>query len=298
MRPLRRLFSLSALLTLVGGSLALLVAASPAASASSTATTTAGDGWVRCAHLSPNAPAVDVYMYPFGNPANPTILRHVAYGAVSDYMAVPAGQYTVAMRAAGAPASSAPVLSTSFSVAAAKSYTVAGVGPAAGLRLQVFDDQMTTPAGKTLVRVFQASLKQHTVTVSFGSDVLAKSLAFGTATSYQTVDPGTATVEFTAAGAHTSMSVDLAADTVHTIVVLDDGSGLKVDNLTDAAGSQVMPAGGAATGFGGMAPQPSGSKLTPWLATLAAGAVLALAAGVQLALAGLRRSRGAAPLSR
>jgi Domain of unknown function (DUF4397) len=295
-RPLRRLFSLSALLTLIGGSLALLVAASPAASAAparSATTSTAGDGWVRCAHLSPNAPAVDVYMYPFGNPANPTVLRHVAYGAVSDYMAVPAGQYTVAMRAAGAPSSSAPVLSTSFSVAAGKSYTVAGVGPAAGLRLQVFDDQMTTPAGKTLVRVFQASLKQHTVTVSLGSDVLAKSLAFGTATAYMAVDPGTGTVDFTAAGAHTSMAVDLGADTVHTIVVLDDGSGLKVDNLTDAAGSQVMPAGGAATGFGGMAPQPAGSNLTPWLVTLGAGVLLALAG-----LAGLRRSRGAAPLSR
>lgn len=290
MRSLRRLFSLS-VIAAISGSLAALPAMASQASAApvAAAASPSQDGWVRCAHLSPNAPAVDVYMYPFGNPARPTILRHVAYGAVSSYMAVAAGQYTVAMRAAGAPASSSPVLSTSFSVGAGRSYTVAGVGPASGLRLQVFDDQMTTPRGKTLVRVFQASLKQHTVTVTLGSDVLARSLAFGTATSYRTVEPGTGTVEFTAPGAHTSMPVDLAADTVHTIVVLDDGSALRVDDLTDAAGSQVMPAGGAATGFGGMARGVTGPDVTPWLVTLIAGAVLALAGSI-----GLRRARGSA----
>jgi hypothetical protein len=34
---------------------------------------TAGpDGWVRIAHLSPQAPAMDMYMYPFGNPVAPS----------------------------------------------------------------------------------------------------------------------------------------------------------------------------------------------------------------------------------
>jgi hypothetical protein len=229
-------------------------------------------------------------MYPFGDPGHPTVLKAVAYGAVSSYMAVGPGQYTVAMRAAGAPASSAPVLSTSFMVSSGTSYTVAGVGPASGLRLQVFRDQMTTPAGKTLVRVFQASLKQHLVTVSDGSAVLARQLAFGTATSYMPIAPGTRTVKFTASGAQASMSVQLAADTVHTIVVLDGPSGLKVDDLTDAAGSQIMPMGGAGTGFGGTAPRVPGAGSAPWLLTLAAGALLAVAGA-----AGLRRSRRTGP---
>src|SRR6266516_2126819 len=73
----------------------LLVGASSAASAS-------GTGWVRCAHLSPNTPAVDVYLYSFGNPKAAIVLKHVAYGDVSSYMAVASGQYTVAMRGAGA----------------------------------------------------------------------------------------------------------------------------------------------------------------------------------------------------
>jgi hypothetical protein len=287
-RSLLRAFRLSAVMALLAGLVALVTAAAPAVSASaSTSTSTAtGIGWVRCAHLSPNTPAVDVYMYAFGTTANPTILRHVSYGNVSSYLSVKAGQYTVAMRAAGASASSAPVLSTSFSVTAGKSYTVAGVGPASGLRLQVFDDQLTAPSGKSLVRVIQASLKEHQVSVSYDSDSLADNLAFASSTAYKAIPAGSGTVKFTSSGGDTSAPVSLEADTVHTIVVLDGADGLKVDNLTDAAGSQVAASGGPATGFGGMAPQPVNSL--PWLATMAGGALLALAGW-----ATLRRTRGA-----
>ena len=287
MKPYLRFLRLSALLTLLGGSLAFLAALAPAASASSSAPAAAQVGWVRCAHLSPNTPAVDVYMYPFGNDSNPTVLKHVSYGNVSDYMAVAAGQYTVAMRQAGAPATSAPVLSTSFWVTAGNSFTVAGVGPASGLKLQVLKDDLTAPAGRALVRVIQASLKDHLVTVTYGSDVLASELAFGSATNYAAVAPGVGTVRFTSSGGTASMPVTLAADTVHTIVVLDGSSGLKVDILTDAAGSKTMPMGGAATGFGGMA-RGTGPDSAPWLLMLAGGSLLAL-----LGFAGLRRSRAA-----
>ena len=285
MRPFFRFFRLPALLTLLGGALAIFAAISPAASASTSAAAATQVGWVRCAHLSPNTPAVDVYMYPFGNDSNPTVLKHVSYGNVSDYMAIAPGQYTVAMRQAGAPVSSPPVLSTSFTVNAGDSYTVAGVGPASGLKLQVLKDDLTAPAGKTLVRVIQASLKDHLVTVSYGSDVLANELAFGSATTYSAITPGMGTVKFSASNGGASTPVTLAADTVHTIVVLDGSAGLKVDNLTDAAGSKTMPMGGAATGFGGMA-RSTGSGSAPWLITLAGGSLMAL-----VGFAGLRRSR-------
>src|SRR6266536_3683027 len=87
----------------------------PAAAASASSATT-GTGWIRLAHLSPNTPAVDVYLYSFGNSNAKIVLRHVAYGTVSPYEAVTAGDYSVAMRSAGAAASSQPVLSTSLPV--------------------------------------------------------------------------------------------------------------------------------------------------------------------------------------
>ena len=62
MRLLRRLARLAMITTMLGSTAALVAAASPAASAAGP------DGWIRIAHLSPEAPAMDMYLYPFGSP--------------------------------------------------------------------------------------------------------------------------------------------------------------------------------------------------------------------------------------
>ena len=277
MRLGRRLVLLAAATALLGGPVA---ATAPLAFAAAS-----DQGWVRCADLSPGTPE-DVYLYPFGNPSQPTMLMHQGYGSVSEYMPVSAGQYTVAMRPPGAAASSPPTVSTSFMVSAGSNYTVASIGSASSPRLKVLSDQMAAAAGsKALVRVIQASVKQPQVTVSVGSDVLARQLAFGSASSYQSVQPGSPIVTVSAPGEQAAMPVTLAAGSVHSLVVLDGTSGLTIDNLTDAAGSTDSPRGGAATGFGGMAPR-AGPGLAPWLGTLAGGVLLAFAGSL-----GLRRSR-------
>jgi len=270
MKLLRHLARLAAIPLLLGGFAAVIAAASPAASAAPLA---ARDGWVRIAHLSPEAPAMDIYLYPFGDPAHPTVVRDVGYGDVSAYMALSPGQYTVAMRGFDAPASSHPALVSSFMVNAKTAYTVAALGPDPGLRVEVLKDQMTTPRGKTLVRVVQASVKVHRVTVSYGTTVLTKQLTFSSVTSYTAVSPGVHAVKVTASGAHANMSLGLTANTVHTIVVLDGSSGLKADDLTDAVGTEAMPKGGTATGLGGTTLPPP-ADLAPWLPLLLAGALL------------------------
>ena len=280
MRLGRRLVLVTAVTALLGGPVVATASAASAASAAG-----AGQGWVRCADLSPGTPE-DVYLYPFGNPSHPTMLMHQGYGSVTEYMPLSAGQYTLAMRPPGAPASSPPTVSTSFMVSAGSNYTVASIGSASSRRLKVLNDQMAAAAGsKALIRVIQASVKQPQVTVSVGSDVLARELGFGSASSYQSVKPGSPTVTFSAQGGHAAMAVKLTAGSVHTLVVLDGSSGLRIDNLTDAAGSTDRPKGGAATGFGGTAPK-AGPGLLPWLGTLAGGLLLAVAGGFSL-----RRSR-------
>lgn len=284
---LRRWFV--AIAVLLGGAVACLAISASAASAAAAgagAAAGANDGWVRCANLSPGTSAVDIYLYAFGNPGNPTILRHASYGDVSSYMAVSAGEYTVAMRPVGAAASSPPVVTTNFMVSAGSAYTVVGIGSSGARRDLVLTDQMAAPKGKALVRVIQASVKQKQVTVSDGPDVLAQQLAFGSATSYMPVNPGAQNVEFMAPGEKTSMAVTLASGSVYTVVVLDGSSGLKVDILTDATGSQDAPGGGAATGFGGTAPRDIVPEMMPWLGILAAGLLL-----VTSGVIGLRRSR-------
>ncbi len=298
MRLGRRLVLLTAATTLLGSAGAAIAAASPAAYAATTggpaataaqAISAAADqgnaGWVRCANLSQGTPE-DVYLYSFGNPEDPTVLMNEGYGSVSSYMQLSAGEYTVAVRPDGAAASSPASITTSFMVSAGTNYTVASLGSATGRWLKVLQDQIAAPSGEALVRVIQASSKQPQVTVSIGADTLARQLALGSVTTYQTVQPGTPTVVFRTPDGRAAMPVTLTAGSVHTIVVLDGTSGLKIENLTDAAASQVAAKGGAATGLGGTAPGPPAPGLAPWLATLAAGLLLAVAGGF-----GLRRSR-------
>ena len=247
-----------------------------------------GMGWVRCAHLSPNTAPVDIYMYSFGDPMAMDVLRHVPYGEVGMYMKMPAGEYSAAIRPAGAPASTTPVISASFMVRAGRAYTVAAIGPARGLRLQALNDQLTTPHGKSMVRVIQASLKEHQVTVRTGSETLASNLHFASVTPYGADKPGRWMVHAAGDSETWSGNVKLTAGSIHTLVVLDSASGLKVADLLDAAGSGMMPHGGVATGLGGTAPGPAPSPL-PLLAGLAGGLLVTAAAAIRL-----RRSRAVA----
>src|SRR5260370_40730783 len=60
------------------------------------ASASAGPGYLRLAHLSPNTPAVDVYLYSLGSPNPMRALHHLGYGDVSAYQSVASGEYTVA----------------------------------------------------------------------------------------------------------------------------------------------------------------------------------------------------------
>ena len=240
-----------------------------------------GAGWLRLAHLSPNTPAVDVYLYSFNNPKALIEVDHVAYGTISGYQKIPAGEYTVAMRKAGAPSSSPPVISATVNIHAGAAYTVAGMGPANGLRLRVLRDRLVTPRGKALVRIIQASLSQHLVTVRAGHSVVARNVRFASVTPYKVVKPGTWVISARGRTQHTSSTITLTAGTIHTIVVLDGSGDIRLDDLVDAAGSKVAPAGAPATGYGGTAPRPGGSEL-PWL--------LLAGAGVLLSIAGVRKA--------
>ena len=279
MRILANVRLLSRLLAAIALTAGLTGLVAPAASAATTSMTEM-NGWMRLAHLSPNTPAVDVYLYSVGNPRTSLVLHHVAYGTVSSYMKIAPGEYTVAMRAAGAATGSPPVLSTTVHVVTGGAYTVAGLGSASDLRLKVLRDRLTTPRGKILIRVIQASMRQQFVTVTAGKEVLARKLAFGQLTSYRVANPGTWTFRAVGGTESASQMIMLTANCIHTIVILDDPGHLKIDDLLDAAGSMVMPMGSVPSGLGGTAARPASSE--PWLVTMAVGGMLALAGGIAL----------------
>jgi hypothetical protein len=264
------------------GTLASGMAVASGTAASAATAHHSDTGWIRLAHLSPNTPPVDVYLYSFGNSHAMVVLHHVAYGTVSPYEKVKAGEYTVAMRGAGAAPSSQPVLSTSVKITPGGAFTVAGMGPAKGLRLQILRDQLTTPQGRSLVRVIQASLRYQKITVMANHRTLAKALIFAHVTNYVSTPPGSFDVHVAGMGGKGNADIALAAGTIHTLVVLDaSGHNLQIANLEDAAGSSVMPVGGAATGFGGTAP-PGAPSPVLWVSLVAAGALVATAGAYRM----------------
>jgi len=121
--------------------------------------------------------------------------------------------------------------------------------------------------------------------VTAGKAVLGRDLSFTTVTPYQAIKPAEVKIHASGATEHGADKFALTAGTIYTVVVLDNAGELKIDPLEDSAGSQVMPAGAAATGLGGTAPRPGG-PLLPWLSAGAAG--LLIAAGGTI---GLRRRR-------
>lgn len=249
------------------------------ASTAQAATTTASTvGWVRLAHLSPNTPPVDVYLYPFGGSSPVVQLKHVAYGDLSPYESLAPGDYLVAMRGAGAAPTSSPVISTQVDVTVGKAYTVAGLGASPGLTLQVLNDTLSTTPGKAEVRLIEASLQSPTVSIVADTDALASNLHFPNVTSYQPIDPGPCPLHVTTPVGSQTQQLDFAADSTYTLAVLDGGTGSpKVLDLGDAVGTNTLPKGGVNTGFGGTVPKQGSAYgwLPLWGAVLAGGLAIA-----------------------
>lgn len=287
----------SAAALLLTGALSGAALLGPAATAFATpGSADSAGGWLRLAHFSPGAPAVDVYLYPFGGSKPAMVLKHVSYGTASPYQSVDAGQYTVAMRKAGAGDATPPVISSTVRVTKGRAYTVAGLGPGSALELRTLEDQLSAPKGQSGVRIIQASLNQPSVSVRLSSQEASK-LRFPTSTPYRTVPSGTANVRVTAGSASASHTVLLSGRSTHTLVVLSaTGSTPKLLDLTDSAGPNTQPQGGVEAGLGGLANDATASRPGPeqgdglgGVAVWGAAAVLG-AGGAAFAVRRLRRS--------
>jgi hypothetical protein len=210
---------------------------------------------VRFAHLSPDSPAVDVALAPVpadGGPLTdpgPDAASGLGYGDVGAYRDLAPGSYAVSVRAAGAPADTPPALSARIDVPAGSARTVAVTGLFADLALTVLADDLAPPvAGSARVRVLAAASAAGPVTVATADGVaLAADLPFGDAGGYVDVPAGRAEIRL--AGA-TPVPVDLVAGSVVTLLVLDDGGGVALRPVVDAAGPSVVPVGGVEAGTG------------------------------------------------
>ena len=252
----------------------------------------AATGHVRLAHLSPDTPAVDVYLTAVSGKPRPKMFPAVGYGVVSPYMPLPTGQYTVAMRKAGAAESTPPVLSTSVTVAAGKAYTVAGVGRYADLGLKVIPDDLTAPrSGRVRLRAIHASVRVPNLGLAVvDGPTLFESATFATTSAYRDAPAGrwTLRIQPTSGDKAVTVKVSLKAGAVYSLLILDGKDGkLTVVPRLDAQGMPVMPAGPVDAGAGGASGADRVSVV--WLAALLL--TVSLITVVAIRLARPRRSR-------
>ncbi|MDO3704587.1 DUF4397 domain-containing protein [Micromonospora sp. C28SCA-DRY-2] len=241
---------------LLAGAGALLLGAGLATAAAAPAAGAATVGYVRLAHLSPDTPAVDVYLAA-PDRSEPQVFPAVGYGVVSRYLPLPAGRYAVAMREAGAPADEPPVLTTEVAVSSGAAYTVAGVGRHADLGLRVLHDDLSAPPpGRAKLRVVQASVRAPVLDVAAADGPrIAEGVPFATTTDYHELEPGRWRLRLGGAGGPTTeAAVELTRGAVYSLLVLDaKRGGLTTELRQDAQGGSVVPAGGVDTGAGGTA---------------------------------------------
>jgi len=157
-----------------------------------------------------------------------------------------------------------------------------------GAELRVFADG-EPKEGKALIRAIHAAPELGDPDVRVGERVVAEKLAYGDATDYADVPPGTSDVSVTRAGGEggplaTKPHVPLSAGTATTAVIVGSrGEQTRIVTISDGTAA---PKGAPATGFGGLA---SGDDGPSRLAIALLFAMIAAALGATgWALAGRR----------
>jgi len=137
---------------------------------------------IRAAHLSPDAPNVDVYID--GEPA----LEDVAFRDVSDYNELQPGTYDVEVTEAG---NEETVLFEDSLEVETGTYTLAALGEQSGenqpLSVEVFEDDPSDPGDNARVNAYHAAPDAPAVDITDedSGDALVEDLAFGEVQSFE-----------------------------------------------------------------------------------------------------------------
>ncbi len=153
---------------------------------------------VRVAHLSPDAPNVDVWV------DGARVLENVPYEAFSGYLSLPAGPHRIQVSPAGQ--AEPIVIDATVDVAAGRAYTVAATGLLGQGELSpiVLNDDLMQAETRAKVRFVHTSPDAPAVDVAVvGGPVLFDGTAFRQDGGYLSVAPGDYDLEVRLAGTET-----------------------------------------------------------------------------------------------
>jgi hypothetical protein len=153
------------------------------------------DSCVNVIHASPDAPAVDVWVN------GQVALSGVAFGDFSGWLALPAGEYQIAVTPAGQGAESA-VIDATVAIEEGVAYHIAATGYVAEIAPQIYEANLSQAEdGNARVRVIHTSPDAPAVDIALaGGDVLIPGLEFPNASDFLEVPAGTYDLEVRPAG--------------------------------------------------------------------------------------------------
>jgi hypothetical protein len=200
---------------------------------------------LRVAHLSPDAPAVDVWL----NGA--VVLSGVTYPALSGYLSVPADtQHQVQVFVAGSAVD--PVIDAQLSFGEGTASTVAATGLLSdgSFGPAVFNDERASSPSSAWVRFVHAGADAPAVDITLtDGTVLFGNVSFNEGTAYLPVTPGSVDLQVRLAGSETVVlsygGIELAAETTLSVWAtgtLADGTlGAGVSVESPGMGSGLTP---------------------------------------------------------
>ncbi|MFZ4812991.1 MAG: DUF4397 domain-containing protein [Phototrophicaceae bacterium] len=202
------------------------------------AITLEGDSHIRVAHVAFDAPAADVYIN-----GELSAFTNIAYPAMSEWLTVPAGTYSVAIAPTGTSIDQAMIGPVDVIVGGGKWYTIAAIGLAsrsdlAPLAVHVIEeDYSEIPLGESRFTVLHASAGSPPIDLVVNGQTFAATLAYPNSLGNNdgamtfTVFAGTYDIQVTANGAPSPILIDLSdtnltAGTHYLIAAINDFAGI------------------------------------------------------------------------
>ena len=175
----------------------------------------ASPSYVRVIHASPFVGTADVFV------DGTKLLSSFQFGAVTDYVAIPAGPHKVQIALVGK-GIGASVISETLAVSPGVAYTVAATGATpSSLALQVFIDNNLLTPGTAKVRLYQLSPDAGSVSLDTGGNALLSGVGYQSASNYLSISAGSYTLGVDASNnASLHVSATLKANTVTSVFVV------------------------------------------------------------------------------
>lgn len=194
----------------------------------------ADSGFLRLVHAVPDAPAVDIYVGDAGVLA--ATLSNPADGSNSTgYIAVPAGDYSVELRAAG---TEDTLLTTDVSVNSGEYTSAVALGTADDLTIRVLNDNVASlAANEALLRVINAGTGAISTALSDGTTV-ATDVAAGEDSGFTALAPALLSVEVSGEGGNNALTDQpFYGGVFYDLLALDDSVVVNQAALAQGIGS-------------------------------------------------------------